>query len=392
MATKWRSSFIIIFTAFLFTFGLSGILSFFIYGSDYMHSDYFHTSEFQTELEEFKGYLSAFELYNMPIEEAKKELKVTKDDITEHRYRYGNQTDQISNLKGQYEERIQEAMNAGNQGAADAYTAERDAKIADITKNFESDEYVEPKVLKEKEKRLEDYYKKRENYRSDYLRYKESFRYYVRNIETGKVYTNLKNTDEGTIKKDFSGNNTLFVTNTTVTNDDATFAIPLDGESVDSFIPTAAGVFEGQIAVPTSSTSTSFIMRGYENYRQNQMLLLIYSVTGLIAFIGSLLILRRTKASIAAVEKWQPVYYKIPIDVRSIFFIITLIGAFTANIVVSSQIVYVYHSPYDRMELIIGLIATSFIVPPLFIQWRYIKTELKDWSNVKKTMGKGVIH
>lgn len=344
------------------------------------------------ELDEFKGYLSSFELYNMPIEEAKKEIKVTKDDIVEHRYRYGNQTDQISNLKGQYEERIQEAMNAGNQGAADAYTAERDAKIEDITKNFESDEYVEPKVLKEKEKRLEDYYKKRENYRSEYLRYKKSFQYYVKNVETGKVFTNLKNIDEDAIKKDFSENNTLFVTNTTVTSNDATFVIPENGEPLDSFIPAMGGVFEGQIGIPTSLTSANFIMSAYENYQQNQMLLWIYSVAGLVAFIGSILILRRTKAIPAASEKWQPYYYKIPIDVRTIFFTITVIGVFAAIFGISSQIVYVYNSPYDRMETIVGLLAVTFIAPLLFIQWRYIKTELKDWPNLKKQWEKALLN
>ncbi|MFK9091053.1 sensor histidine kinase [Bacillus salipaludis] len=392
MATKWKSRITIAFTAFLFTFGLSGILAIFTFGSNYIHGDYFHTSEFQMQLDEFKGYLSTFELYNMPIEEAKKEIKVTKDDIIEHRYRYGNLPDQINNIKAQYEEKIQTAIGEGNQEAADAFTAEMDAKIEDITKNFKSDEYVEPKVIKEKEKRIEDYYKKRENYRSDYLRNKEAFRYYVKNIETGKVYTNLKNSEEDAIKEDFSEKHTLFVTNTTVTRDDATYAVPEDGERLDSFIPTTAGTFDGQIAIPASLSSTNFIMSAYKNYKRNQMLLLIYTLAGLVALIGSVLILKKSKAIPATAEKWRPYYNKIPIDIRTIFFLIAVIGAFIAIYVISDQLIYVYENPYDGVEMVIGLIIASFIASLIFIQWNYLMTEIKDWPNVKKQWEKALLH
>ncbi|MFJ7725111.1 histidine kinase dimerization/phospho-acceptor domain-containing protein [Neobacillus sp. NPDC097160] len=392
MATKWRNRITVAITAFLFTFGLDGILAFFIHGSNFLHRDYFHTPEFQMQLDEFKGYLSTFELYNMPIEEAKKEIKVTKDDIIEHRYRYGNLTDQINNIKAQYEEKIQTVTGEGNQEAVDAFTSERDAKIEDITKNFKSDEYVEPKVIKEKEKRLEDYYKKRENYRSMYLEYKEAFRYNVKNIETGKVYTNLKNTDEKAIKKDFSEYNTLFVTNTKVTKDDATFVVPLNGEPLDTFIPTTAGAFEGQIAVPASLSSTNFIMSAYENYKRNQMLLLIYTLAGLVAFVVSILLLKKAKAIPAAAEKWRPYYYKIPIDIRMLFFSIAAIVAFTGIYVVSDQMIYVFDNPYKGVEMVIGLIIAAFISALIFIQWNYLMTEIKDWPNVKKQWEKALLH
>ncbi|WP_040206132.1 sensor histidine kinase, partial [Neobacillus jeddahensis] len=249
------------------------------------------------------------------------------------------------------------------------------------TNNFKSDEYVEPKVVKEKEKQIEDYYKKRETYRADYQRYKETFRYYLKNIETGKVYTNLK---EETTKGNLSKKDSLFVTKTIVSRDDAIYGAHKFDEPVDSLIPTVAGTFEGQVSVPASLSSSNFIMDAYENYRQNQMILLFFSLTGLFAFIGCLLFFKKSQVIPASAEKWRPYYNKIPIDIRTIFFIIAIIGACTAIIGVSSQVIYVYQSTYDLVETLVWLIAASYLSVLLLIQWVYIKSEIKDWPNLKK--------
>ncbi|QCJ41409.1 GHKL domain-containing protein [Bacillus sp. S3] len=393
MATKWKSRLTIALTAFLFTFGLSGILAFFIHGSNFIHRDYFHTPDFQMQLDEFKGYLGSFELYDIPIEEAKKEIKVTKADITEHRYRYGNLQDQISNLKMQYEERIQRSFDDGNKEAADAYTAERDAKIEDITKNFESDEYVEPKVAKEKEKRIEEYYKKREDYRSMYLEYKEAFRYYVKNNATGKLYTNLKDTDEDILNKEFNTKNALYVTNISISRNEAiNLGVPGYEEIEESIIPKTIGAYKGQIAVMATPSTSNYITENYRNYQQTQMLLFIYSLAGLLAFIVSLIILKKSQAIPSAVEKWRPYFNKIPIDVRMVFLIIVVIGAFIAIYVVSDQIIYVLENPYFGVEISTALLIGSLISALLFVQWNYFLAEIKDLPSLKKQAEKAIFN
>lgn len=89
MATKWKNKFIIGAWVIMFTFGLSGIVSFVTFGNNYFQRDYFHTSEFQNLLARFTGDLNLFELNNITLEEAKRSIIVTEDEINAHRYSSG---------------------------------------------------------------------------------------------------------------------------------------------------------------------------------------------------------------------------------------------------------------------------------------------------------------
>ncbi len=392
MDTKWKNRRLIAVWSVLFTFGLSGILAFFIYGGQYIHRDYFHTMEFQSKLDTFAGYVGMFELNDLTVEEAKKTITVTEDEIKEHRYRYGTLPAQIDNIKSQYEERIQGATDAGNQAAAEAFTTERDSKIEDITKNFKSDDYVRPKVVQEKEKRIAEYYKKREAFRTDYLGYKKAFTFYFKNTETGKVFTNLQKSGAALPKEKLNEKNMLYVSDMTVTRDHAIhFAWPEYEELANTIMPTTIGTLEGQIAVPKSLSSSSFIMTEYKNYQQAHLLVLIYSLAGVIALIGSLFVLKRSKTTPIGVEKWRHYYNKLPIDSRILLFIVAGITAMTTIYGVSSQLIYVLENPYDGVEMLFGLILASCAWGYTFVQWKYLIPEIKDLQNLKKEWRKAIV-
>ena len=146
MATKSRGKVHFLVWTLLITIGLSGITSLDIWFNRYLQTDYYKTAIFQNRMNYFIGLLSDYELYSGPLEEAKKNITVTQEEINDYRYYYGDLNEQIQNIKSQYEEQIQTAKETGSNEAEQLYIEERDKKISDITKNFQSDEYVEAKI------------------------------------------------------------------------------------------------------------------------------------------------------------------------------------------------------------------------------------------------------
>lgn len=287
MATKWKSRIFICVWSFLFTFGLSGLLTLFTHGSDYVYRDYFKTTDFLSKLDEFTGYVSTFELNHLTLEEAKKLIKVTDDEIDEYRNQYGNLPEETQNTKVEYEEKIQKAMDEDNTVVANALSTELNLKIEEIEKNYQDDEYVREKVIKEKEKKLEEYYNRRDMYNSTY---KESFLYYFKNNETGKVYTNMKDSEEDTM----NSKEILFVQNMAISKDDAIhYSFQGYEELADSLFPMTTGTLEGKIAVSKHLSTSSPIMEDYNFYQNAQMILWVYSAAGILALILCFLISKK---------------------------------------------------------------------------------------------------
>ena len=64
-------------------------------------------------------------------------------------------SEQIDNIEEQYAQRITDAEAGKSEKLKTTLMEERDAKIDDIRKNFESDAYVEAKIRVSKEQQLE---------------------------------------------------------------------------------------------------------------------------------------------------------------------------------------------------------------------------------------------
>src|SRR5690606_16014607 len=185
---KNRSSLFVL--ALLFTIGVNGVLSGLTNGSHYIGRDYADTPGVQNELKLLVDLLTLFEFELVTEEEARKQLVVTKQEIDEHRYRYGDLDSQLSSIRQQYEHGILEAVAEGDEAKKDELVAERDAKLSDIRLNFESDEHVGAKVRKEKEADLVRYFGELERYRSQFYELRRTFSYYLKDTATGAVYTN----------------------------------------------------------------------------------------------------------------------------------------------------------------------------------------------------------
>ncbi|RFB15328.1 sensor histidine kinase [Bacillus sp. HNG] len=394
MATKWKGKMTIGLIALLYTFGLCGLLSVIANGNDYIYQDYFHTPYFQDELGQFAGYVSMYELYDMTVEEAKESIIVTEEEINEHRYRYGDLPEQIENINLQYEGRIQDALNANYQDIADTYIAERDQKIEDITKNFKSDDYVKNKIIKEKEKSIEEFYKAREGYKSQYETYKKKFIYYFTNPTTGKVYTNIKRTNDDSIETAMSEENTYFLKDYPITREHFIHFSPYhDFELLESIIPSDIGILEGNIAVPVTLSASNPLMIQFDTYKRSQLILLVTAIASILSFLICYILGKKVQAVRTEIEKWRPYYNKLPIDSRVIFFILSgLISIFCLFYVVNEfYFILDTLNLYRSIEPGIVLILGSCFVGLTYVQGKYLFTELKDWQNVKTEWENGLV-
>ncbi|MGG1396750.1 HAMP domain-containing sensor histidine kinase [Bacillus salipaludis] len=390
MGIKWKNKVLIGIWALLITFGLSGILTGITAGERLFTRDYFHTDDFQSYLEQFPGYFIMFELTNIPLEELKKTIKVTKDDINEYRYRYGSLSEQENKINEQYEQRIYEAKAKEDQVTVDSLTAERDQKIKDITNTFNSDKYVEQKIVKEKEKKIAKYFKERENYRADFQHFKDAFIYYYQDKSTGKVYTNLQLSDGKTAKDIMNPKDMLFYTNHYLQQEDFMYFGPGDHDIINAMIPKS---IELQIGVPKSLSSENWLMVEAENYNKQRNIIWVFVISGIVTLLLGFLIRKNSKGIQAEIEKWRPYYNKLPVDVRVFLFILLGIGFIFSLFVTNNQVIYFYENPINAGKDFVILLFIGLILGALtFVQWNYLTVVVKEWKTIKTQWEKALIY
>lgn len=396
MATKWKSSLfiIVIFTcAILFTFGLIGLFFLTNYGYFYAQKDYFHTSEFRHGvIDEYARYLGIFELNNMSLAEAKATITVSDAEIEEHRYFYGDLPEQIESINDQYEVRIEEALELDDQKAADASIAERDAKIEDITKNFENDEYVEAKIIKEKESNLENYYKEIENFQPEFENYKGSFHYYFKDAASGEIYTHLDNSEKASPPQ-INEKDMLFVTNYTIFDDNMIEYGITGSEELMDIMSESDRSLEGQIGIPKSLSSSNQFIINFENYKMEQIIFWSVVSLSIIAFFLSLFILKKAKKSRVEINKWNHYYNRLPIDVRILLFGLT--GIFTLFVLFLSvdQIYFFFEDPVSHGILLgTGMVIFSAGLVLTIIQMVFLYVVFKDWKRLVQQWYKSLVY
>ncbi|WP_226035105.1 sensor histidine kinase [Aquibacillus saliphilus] len=393
MATKWKSKVAIILTAFLFTFGLSGFFFLSNNGYYYAQENYFETSEFRADIDEFTRYLTIYELNNIPLEEAKKSITVSDEEINEHRYRYGDLPQQIDEINLQYQNLIQGALDTDNQQVADAYIAERDEKINDITKNFESDEHVEAKVVAEKEQQLKEYYEERENQREEFTSYKKTFQYYFENSSSGEVYTNLNEVEGEPSLADINKTNMIYLTGYQMSEEYRAHLNNSRGypDFVLSLNP-KTGTFEGKIGIPNSLTSANQYMMKYENYKVEQIIFWTVVATSIVALFLSFYLMKTRKGMREEIRKWRSYYNKIPIDVRAVVFGLTTIVTIIAMFLIADQSYNIFDYPLSYgVPLAVGMMIASIGWALTFIQAKFLIEQVKDWKNLKNEWEKSFL-
>lgn len=135
--------------------------------SDYFYSNIASKYTYEHVIEEYLANIGPLQL-NPPNKDAlMRSIEVSTGEIDQYRYRYGSKEEQIADITFQYKEAIDEANQNGNEARKTKLTEERDKKIQDIKQNFEDDEHVKKKIIKEKKKVVESYFEKLEALRTE---------------------------------------------------------------------------------------------------------------------------------------------------------------------------------------------------------------------------------
>lgn len=367
MGTKWKSRVLVVAWMLLFTFGVSGIFTTFIWGERYLLKDYFQEAKFQTQLTE---YINDLNLTFTTFEDAKKNIIVTDAEIKEYRYRYGDLPTQIASIKNQYEARIQQALITGNKGDADTLTAERDKKIEDITNNFKSDDYVRAKIIKEKEQKIDEYFGTLSH--SNITKLNESFDFYLKDSSTGFVHTNLSLAQGQSADQFFNNEKMIFMMN-------------YDGTKGGDLLPngTIKNLFKvndrklvGKIGIRKIPTP---IYTDYQKFKQKQIIFGIFAASAVIAFLLSLYLAKKTTILIQiANEKWKPNYNRIPIDLRLFLFGFIGIASTIYLFVVSKEVGYITMSYNSIKGFIFAYFIAVLLIAINLIQGKFLVNRFKE--------------
>lgn len=385
MATKWKSKIAVIAWILLLSYGINGLLVGITKAGYYLNQNYFQTDQFDHTLNDFIDHLAMFEIGGVTKEEAKKQITVSNEEIEEHRYRYGNLNEQITNIKEQYEGKIQDAISAHNDEVANIIKTERDQKIADITANFTSDDHVRQKIIKEKEAEIDQYFKEMENYRQQFLTYKNSFKYYLKNNETGKVYTNL-DLNDGTVSQLINNKNMAFIENYKDLSIEGRYHSFDYKEQVEQLFSNNKATFEGQIAVPKTSAQINSVLNEYYDYKKNQATYYIYCLGAIAALILSLFLFKNTAVVRSlSFEKVEPYYSRVPVDVRIITFGATLL--LTLIFLTQGYFLGYWQTAYRLLEgILYNLFWCTLFLGLSMVQGKLLFDRYKDRANFKRDL------
>ncbi|MBZ9536726.1 GHKL domain-containing protein [Cytobacillus oceanisediminis] len=344
MATKWRSKGIFIVWTLLVTIGLNGLAPLKIWLTQYIHTNYYDSTKFEDKRMYFTELLSDYQLYQVPIEEAKKNISVTKEEIAEYRDSYSSLNEQMQLINEQYEEDIALAIENGDEAAEKLLTEERDRDIKEITELLPNDEYVQEKIKEEKQLEVDRYYRDLENTKYEFEQWAESFYYYLENGKTGKVVTNMTISPGDTIEKVVNKDNTNFLGNFYFTSN--TEKLNLPGQSIiyrdkgfaiwswedEMRIPTIVnqlkkeiGNYEGIVAVPKKLSNGSLLIEEENKYYAYQKKMIFGSSLSIISLVVCIFMLVKRKISFA--QWYYSFYRKVPIDIRYVLLVISAILA-----------------------------------------------------------------
>ncbi|WP_273123800.1 histidine kinase dimerization/phospho-acceptor domain-containing protein [Bacillus weihaiensis] len=326
MDIKWKNRILILICSLLFSYGVIGMGLTLSNHKVLLKEDFFESEQFKVEeLNKLISFLYSFDILNDKLEKAKDTVTATQEEINEHRYMYGELGDQLQNIEQQYESRILEAENSHNQKVADAYREERDKKMDDITKNFESDEYIKEKVIKEKLQQIEEYKREIENSRGEYEKYKEAFVYFLEDTETGEIYSNVDSQNEKAFNVYLYDQKTLFLGEYPSNQYGYLRADSEPLVYVDSNILSSTNTsLKGKIAVTETNSASSFLLNKSDEYETHKQMLWSYFISALITFLLSLFILRKFQiVKKIQLDPLHSFFRKVQVDIQFLLFGLT---------------------------------------------------------------------
>ncbi|ARF17716.1 sensor histidine kinase [Sporosarcina ureae] len=314
--------------------------------------------DFTYRMEQVYDNLSATVLNPVDLKKAEKELTVSRDEIEEYRQRYGTLSEQLDNIQQQYAERIAEAKSEKNETVLLALVKERNTKLEDIQKNFESDQYVENKIRSEKAKALARQIKETENNRQTNI----PIAYDLVNVETGERFTRGDVEVTSLFQQQFTDATGYFKANSAVyDNGYSDYSMEQQSMFTDDDVEGISNppqYFEGTIIIPSDATVLNDMAKENDQFIRGKYLLYAFWVLGFLALVALFTVVKFQKEWVlqsrlaAAYSRWK-------LDVKVVLLLLT---AFILTLYIESAIFNIFNQ-FRYVSLgTISNIAVSFLL------------------------------
>ncbi|UNT55243.1 sensor histidine kinase [Lysinibacillus capsici] len=389
MVKKWKS--LLVLMCLIWT--VFGIFTFYHVGYQYIGKSYFESENFQHEIDNFTAELGPL-VINVPnAEELKNKIEITQTEIDDHRNYYGTLGQQIENIKAQYEQRIQEAVDANATELKTKLETERDTKIKDITANFEDDEHVRKKIFAEKEELIDKYIKAAQTESKSFSKTYDYWSYELTNTETGEIYRSGDVSESSAYKIKYTDRKPLYAWNISDNLRDIFYRTETY-VNVDDLYETTE--YTGVIAISKKAViSEDLIQGGYQQFQQFQRNQYTHYFIWITSIIMAVFVWRGRKDLLQIVMsmKEKDLLTKYKIDVQIILLLITAFMYFFSAQVVFESIEYnsIYNNNYVRfiLDIAFKIVVLMVIGSVFFVQliWLYTRVDTlkKLEENVKSS-------
>ncbi|XKH50076.1 HAMP domain-containing histidine kinase [Chryseomicrobium palamuruense] len=291
--------------------------------NDFQDTDSFHGTIDYEILER----LGALLVEPLTEEELLAMYSVSSEDIEEYRFRYGNLNTQIQSIMDQYEP-------VEGQELGPELQEERDAKIADIRKNFSDDNYVSDKLEAEWERDVATYLANLKVAQRNYLSNYPGIGYSLTNNETGETFDR-----EGSAGVKFTyGSDGRWLQMSRFDNYwENTVSL---NEKVDAIYAN----YSGTVTIPNA-----FVGQPLQQYKVRQTLFWVLTVLGLLSVLGGVIAWRKWKQDLLASSLVSDLNSK-PLEVRALFAGATLWIGYTITERVARGLAY--SSSYQTIPIL----------------------------------------
>lgn len=344
--------------------------------------------DFTYRMEQVYDNLSATVLNPIDLKKAEKELVVSRDEIEEYRQRYGTLSEQLDNIQQQYEERITDAKNKRNETLLLALVKERNMKMEDIQKNFESDSYVEDKIRLEKSKALARQIRETENNQETNI----PIAYDLVNIETGERFSRGDVEVTALFQQKFTDATGYFRANSAVyDNGYSDYSMEQGPTFTDDDVEGISNpvqYFEGTVIIPSDATVSGDMAKENDQFIRGKYMIYVLWVLGVLALTALFTVMKFQKEWVLQ-SRLATVYSRWKIDVKVVLLLLT---AFILTLYFESTIFNIFNQfMYLNLGtisntvvsfLLIGVLFTSllaFQAVHLFTLYREPGRLMKDW-------------
>ncbi|MEK5330198.1 histidine kinase dimerization/phospho-acceptor domain-containing protein [Lysinibacillus sp. FSL W8-0992] len=366
------------------TWFIFGVFTFSKIGYQYVGKSYFQSGNFQNELDSFQAELGPLVLNLPTAEELKSKITVSENEIEEHRNYYGSLGTQIDNIKSQYEEKIQEAADNNATELKTKLENERDAKIKDITKNFEDDEYVRKKIAAQKGALIDKYIKAVKDEAKDFAKNYSYLSYELTNVETGETFQSGDITDSNVYKITYVHPP---LRTGSISNNSSHLLYGSD-VYIESDVLNETSEYTGTITISKRAAQSAAIMDGYDQFKRNQYMFFVIWLTSLIAAFFAWKGRKELLPTIGSLKEKESLA-KLRIDIQIVFLFITGCVYWFSSHIAFEAIEYTYQYNYVRFlidfvfkVLILIIIGVAFFVQVIWLYDR-VNTVNKLSQNVQ---------